>query len=119
MIDKFTNLETYLNGFDEETKLNQTDQNEVKAYIESQREVLCILIAEISQENFWEVFPQILGIDSRLSIIFDLIKFDEFSSGEIISLAEKDYKNYYKELCGYSRGDQSYHTIIFNVTWKY
>ncbi|MBO1097894.1 hypothetical protein FQS90_15395 [Enterococcus casseliflavus] len=114
-MEKFSNIETYLNGFYDRIKLGQTEQSELKDYVERQQETLRNLISGISEETFWDVFPQILGLDSRLCIIIELIKFDEFSSGEVIGLAENDYKDYYRELCGYSIGDHSCPTIIFNV----
>lgn len=84
-------------------------------YLEKQLERLNQLIDEISKETFWKVFPKILGIDAKLSLLADLSKYEDFSEADIIRIIESDYQNYFKELCGYDLSMQTKYSIVFNV----
>lgn len=59
------------------------------------------LIKLISPETFWAVFPEILGIDAQINLLMELVSLEVFSNEEIIRIVEKDYRYYFKELCGY------------------
>ncbi|HAZ1244834.1 TPA: hypothetical protein J0V22_002711 [Enterococcus faecium] len=73
----------------------------VETYLDSQVEKLNQLIEGISHETFWQVFPKILGIDAKLTLLTELMPFEDFSNEEIIRIVENDYRDYFKELCGY------------------
>lgn len=75
-------------------------------------------VHQISDKNFWTVFPKIMGIDSKLRILQDLLNSrNDFglSQKEIIQIIEKDYLTINKECFGYKVTEQPQHSLIFNV----
>ncbi|TPR55073.1 DUF7006 family protein [Enterococcus sp. OL5] len=77
------------------------------------------LVANISQETFWEIFPKLLGIDARLALLSELVELIEevdLSPQELISWVEKDYTSYNKELCGYNLTSKTNQSFIFCVS---
>lgn len=111
----FTSKETYLAHFEESYKKCCKESKELNDYIDEQFKQLEQLIAKISEENFWHVFPKVLGIDAKLVLLTELIRFEDFSTGEIIRIVEHDYRTYFKELCGYDLKTETRHSIVFNV----
>ena len=81
--------------------LSGKEKEPVSEYLSAQFVQMDQLTAVISQETFWNVFPKILGIDAKLILLTELILFEDFSNEEIIQMIETDYRNYFKELCGY------------------
>lgn len=73
------------------------------------------LVDQISSENFWEVWPKILGIDAKINLVDELINFEDFSSEDILRIVETDYRTYVKELCGYDLSMETKHSMVFNV----
>ncbi|MFS0934471.1 hypothetical protein ACFDAA_18085 [Enterococcus casseliflavus] len=92
-----------------------SDNTVLNAYFNNQVTHLNQLTQEISQETFWQLFPEILGIDAKLTLLTELIQFDEFSNEEILRIVENDYRSYFKELCGYDLITEPKHSMIFNV----
>ena len=84
-------------------------------YLASQCKQLDQLIECISQETFWQVFPEILGVDAKLSLLTELMPFEDFSNEEIIRIVENDYKDYFKELCGYDLKTKDKPSMIFHI----
>lgn len=84
-------------------------------YLNNQFSRFIELIESISSETFWQVLPEILGIDAKFSLLKDLIAFDDFSDEEIIKITENDYLIYFKELCGYNLKMKTEMSLIFNV----
>lgn len=84
-------------------------------YLNAQFHQLDQLTTVLSQETFWKVFPKILGIDAKLALLMELIPYEEFSNDEIIRMTETDYKNYFKELCGYDLKTKTKPSLIFTV----
>lgn len=112
----FTTQEAYLQGFQmtlEEAKKQESPV--LKDYIQCHTNRLETLVEQISQENFWNVLPEILGIDAKLGIVSELIVFDDFSNEDIVRMVETDYRTYFKELCGYDLSMEPKHSVIFNV----
>lgn len=91
------------------------DNTELKTYFNNQVTHLNQLTQGISQDTFWQFFPEILGIDAKLTLLTELIQFDEFSNEEILRIVENDYRSYFKELCGYDLITEPKHSMIFNV----
>ncbi|EPN9336288.1 DUF7006 family protein [Enterococcus faecalis] len=75
------------------------------------------LLESVTEENFFVVMSKILGIDAKLQILIFFLKRNEqiISEHEIISMCEKDYKNYFKEICGYNLKDTVPHSLHFSV----
>ncbi|NBA60754.1 MULTISPECIES: DUF7006 family protein [Enterococcus] len=112
----FTTQEAYLQGF--QSTLEEVEKREsqvLKDYIQSQMNQLEKLVSQVSQENFWKVLPEILGIDAKLGIFSELIVFDDFSNEYIVRMVETDYCTYFKELCGFNLSMEPKHSMIFNV----
>lgn len=87
----------------------------LKTYLSMQFQKLDHLIESISQDTFWHTFPEILGVDAKLTLLTELILFEDFSSEEIIQITENDYKYYFKELCGYDLKMKDKPSMIFRV----
>lgn len=87
----------------------------LKIYLNKQFQKLNQLIETISTETFWQVFPEILGIDAKLTLLTELIPFEDFSNEEIIRIVENDYQDYFKELCGYDLKMKDKYSMIFNL----
>lgn len=111
----FTSKKEYIDHFRYELYDKCNDEAELEDYLNSQLCNLEKLTANISKDTFWEIFPEILGIDAKLNLLVELSTFEDFSKNEIIRIIENDYKNYFKELCGYDLSMETRHSIIFNV----
>lgn len=105
----------YKNYFKTTIDLAGKERALLSEYLNKQLHQLDQLTAAISQETFWEVFPEILGIDAKLAILTELIQFDDFSNEEIIRMIETDYQNYFKELCGYDLKTKTKPSMIFTI----
>lgn len=90
-------------------------RTELVSYLKQQTQQLKYLMQMVSEETFWQVFPKILGIDARLSILIELIPYEEFSDTEIIRIIETDYKVYFKELCGYTKASKPVPSLLFQM----
>lgn len=91
------------------------ERKNLTAFLDSQVQKFDQLIESISQETFWQVFPEILGIDAKLTLVTELIPFEDFSNEEIIRIVENDYRDYFKELFGYDLRMKEKPSIIFHV----
>ncbi|MBO1123597.1 hypothetical protein FQS88_17240 [Enterococcus casseliflavus] len=100
-----------------QTAIDQAEPERITltTYLDSQVEKLDQLIESISQEIFWETFPEILGIDAKLTLLTELMPFEDFSNEEIIRIVENDYQDYFKELCGYDLRMKNKPSIIFHI----
>ncbi|RXA67644.1 hypothetical protein EQ870_16900 [Enterococcus casseliflavus] len=72
------------------------------------------LLEDLTRETFWQRWPEILKTDVKLSLVKELVHFENFSSKEVVRIAETDYRTYFKELCGYDLSMESKHLMIFN-----
>lgn len=84
-------------------------------YLNNQVNKLDRLIENISKETFWQVFPEILGVDAKLSLLTELMPIEDFSNKEIIRFVENDYQDYFKELCGYDLKMKDKPSMIFHL----
>lgn len=109
------NREQYLYRFEELLNKSNRNSNELKMYLNKQFNQFDKLIDHLSRETFWETIPVILGIDSKLVLLSELLDCEEFSSKEIIRLTEQDYIYYFKELCGFNLNMDTKHSIMFNI----
>ncbi|MEC5317141.1 hypothetical protein NGF69_16385 [Enterococcus casseliflavus] len=105
----------YIDYFEKELANEGNKRARLKKYMTSLFERLVELTSSISPETFWAVFPEILGIDAKLTLLLELISFDDFSNDEIIRIVETDYQTYFKELCGYDLNQETKPSIIFTV----
>ncbi|MEC5340941.1 hypothetical protein NGC82_16615 [Enterococcus casseliflavus] len=93
----------------------KSERTILTTYLDSQVQKLDQLIESISQETFWQVFPKVLGIDAKLTLLTELIVFDDFSNEEIIRIVENDYQDYFKELCGFDLKMKDKPSMIFHI----
>ncbi|MEB6088240.1 MULTISPECIES: DUF7006 family protein [Enterococcus] len=105
----------YIKQFQEALAQADPERTTLAAYLDSQVKKLDQLIEGISQETFWQVFPNILGIDAKLTLLTELMPFEDFSNEEIVRIVENDYKDYFKELCGYDLKMKDKPSMIFHV----
>lgn len=105
----------YKKYFLKKIESSEIDTEVLSAYLDKQFERLNELTGTIAQVNFWTVFPEILGIDAKLTLLTELIRFDDFSTEELIRMVETDYRTYFKELCGYDLKTKPKPSLIFNV----
>lgn len=111
----FTSKKEYVDHFRDELYDKCNEDVEFEVYLNSQICNLEKLTTNISKDTFWQLFPEILGIDAKLNLLVELSTFENFSTDEIIRIIENDYKNYFKELCGYDLSMETRHSMIFNV----
>lgn len=111
----FITREDYIKGFIQVFTETKRDTKDLEVYVTAQVQRLDTLLDRLTQETFWQRWPEILGIDAKLSIVTELVHFEDFSSEEIIRMAETDYRTYFKELCGYDLSMETKHSMIFNV----
>ncbi|WP_430600495.1 DUF7006 family protein [Enterococcus sp. DIV0008] len=112
----FKTKKEYINRFSTELEEAVNKCGKLKKYTHEQFEKLDKLETAISSETFWRIIPEILGIDAKLCLLVEFCQYDEFSSEEIIGIIENDYRNYHKELCGYSLNMEPTTSLIFNVS---
>lgn len=110
-----TTREDYIKGFTQVFQQTKRDTKDLEVYMEIQFQRLDILLEGMTQETFWQRYPEILGIDAKLLLIAELVHYEDFSSEEIIRIIETDYRTYFKELCGYNLSMESKHSMIFNL----
>ncbi|MFW8576817.1 DUF7006 family protein [Enterococcus entomosocium] len=111
----FTMKEEYSSYYQKEFGNASRKEKDLKDYLIDLLRRLNQLTDEISRENFWSVLPRILGIDAKLNLLVELIKFEELPSEEIIRIIENDYQSYFKELCGYDLSMETRYSLVFNV----
>ncbi|MBE6172580.1 DUF7006 family protein [Enterococcus sp. AZ162] len=105
----------YIKQFQVAIDQSDPERTTLATYLDSQVKKLDQLIEGISHETFWQVFPEILGIDAKLMLLTELISFEDFANEEIIRIIENDYRDYFKELCGYDLKMKDKPSIIFHV----
>ncbi|MDF2534725.1 MAG: hypothetical protein K0R18_882 [Bacillales bacterium] len=115
---RIASKEEYVSGFNMVVNIikKRNESGNLDSYFTKQLIELGDLIESISEENFWQILPEILGIDAKLNLITELIRFEDFSEEEIIRITESDYSTYYKELCGYDLSMKTKHSLLFNVS---
>ncbi|SFE55722.1 hypothetical protein SAMN04487887_11628 [Enterococcus casseliflavus] len=111
----FTTREAYIKGFQKAIEKTNRETNTLEDYLANQIKRLDELLEQLSKETFWKLDPEIMGIDAKLSLFTELLKFEEFSNEEIIRMTEQDYLTYFKELCGYTIGEKTVHSMVFNL----
>ncbi len=95
---------------------NAGDQRQLlTTYVDALTKQLSTLTEELHQETFWRVFPEILGIDAKLTLLTELVVFEDCSNEDIVQIIETDYKTYFKELCGYDLKAAPKPSMIFHL----
>ena len=114
-MNQFKTKNEYMEQF--QTALDGSGQERVALteYLHKQFEKLTRLIENISPENFWEAVSEVLGIDAKLTLLTELIPFEDFTNEEIVRIIENDYKSYFKELCGDDLKSKDRPSMIFNI----
>ncbi|MBK0039231.1 MULTISPECIES: DUF7006 family protein [unclassified Enterococcus] len=107
--------EEYINYFRQVLENRTKGQPVLEEYLKKQNDHLNRLMKHLSSENFWQVLPELLGIDAKLNLMIELIKFEDFSAEELLRVVETDYRSYFKELCGYDLQSKTPPSIIFQV----
>ncbi|AUJ87101.1 DUF7006 family protein [Enterococcus sp. CR-Ec1] len=110
-----TTKKEYKEYFLKKIESSNRDSEVLSAYLDKQLKRFDELIGTIAKANFWIVFPEILGIDAKLTLLEELIRFEDFSTEELIRMVETDYCTYFKELCGYDLKTKPKPSLIFNV----
>lgn len=90
----------------------------IQSYVTLQVTRLEDLMRSLSNTNFWNEIPTILGIDSKLVLLRELlvtIEDFDFTDEEVLNIIEQDYRYYNKELCGYKLNDVTSHSLIFKI----
>ncbi|NMP59572.1 DUF7006 family protein [Enterococcus mundtii] len=107
----------YMRQFQESLPQNKKENEELNEYLTQQFEQLDQLTRTVSPDNFWENIPKILGVDAKLSLITELIRYDynKLPINEILRIVETDYRTYFKELCGNEQSTKNKYSMIFNV----
>lgn len=112
---KVMTKQEYRNYFKTTIEDAEKEREPLAAYLNKQLDKLEQLTAKISQETFWAIFPEILGVDAKLALLVELLIFDDFTNKEIIQMIENDYKSYFKELCGYDLKTKTKPSMVFTI----
>lgn len=105
----------YMSYFKEIVKQTKRETKELEQYMDNQFDRLDQLTQEVTPENIWETIPKILGIDTKLLLITELVQHDDFSMKEILRMVETDYCIYLKELCGNDLNAAMKYSLVFNI----
>ena len=105
----------YIKKFQTAIDQAEPERTTLSTYMDNQVKKFNQLIEVISPNTFWQVFPEILGIDAKLMLLTELMPFEDFSNEEIIRIVENDYQDYFKELCGYDLKMKDKPSIIFHL----
>lgn len=105
----------YMHRFQETVTQSKRETDDLEDYMMQQFDRLNQLTSTVSPNNFWETLPKVLGIDAKLILIAELIRYDEFSINEILRIIETDYRTYLKELCGNDLSVGTNNSIVFHV----
>ena len=107
----------YMRQFQESIPQDKRKSEELNVYLAQQFEQLDQLTRTVSPDNFWENLPIILGIDAKLSLITELIRYDynKLPINEILRIVEIDYRTYFKELCWNNLSTHNYYSMVYNV----
>ncbi|EME3582320.1 DUF7006 family protein [Enterococcus faecium] len=111
--EQFNNRCQYIKN--ELTRLNDF---QALSYIEQLHQYFVHIIQDISAENFWHSLPYILGIDSRLSIVEEILSLQnelKIYGTELINLVESDYKTFNHEKMGLKLNEKKEKSLIFCV----
>ncbi|MFP3770123.1 hypothetical protein U8U95_09865 [Enterococcus faecium] len=96
----------------------QEQDFEIYNYVLELQKELINAIEKISKDTFWHVFPKILAVDSKISLLeklFPLRKEFQLRGIHLINLIEKDYRTFNKENFGYNLTERCVSSIIFFV----
>lgn len=110
----FTTKEEYRDYFQEVIKQSKREST-LAEYLNTLWQRLDQLSEQLSDKTFWQLFPEILGIDARLALVTDLFKYDDFSTEELIRITGTNYRYYLKELCGFDLSGETKPLMVFNV----
>ncbi|MRI75200.1 hypothetical protein FDP51_14725 [Enterococcus mundtii] len=114
-METFLTKDRYMCQFQETVTQAKRETSELEEYLSQQFERLNQLTSEVSPDNFWETLPEVLGIDAKLTLIAELIRYDDFSMKDILRLVETDYRSYLKELCDNELSAATNHSLVFHV----
>lgn len=112
---QFITKKEYMEQFQKTLEKAGTERKVLAYYLDAQFQKINQLTEAITHETFWRVFPEILGIDAKLSLLTELISCEDFSSEEIIRITETDYRTYLKELCGYNISEGNNPSMVFKL----
>lgn len=114
----YENTEIYLNKILRKPLLEllRLDYPKVYDYVQTLVEKFELAVQKINKSNFWEVFSEILGYDSRFVILNSLeLSTEVMAECDIIAMMERDYVYLNKEFYGYLLNEEQHESIIFNV----
>lgn len=114
-MEKVRTKKEYLDNFRIAIDTVGGERKLLNQYLEKQFLKMEKLTAVISKSNFWQVFPEILGVDAKLTLMSELIQFADLSNEEVIRIVEDDYTGYFSELCGYDKNSNTNPSIVFNI----
>lgn len=107
----------YMRQFQESMPQDKKENEELNEYLAQQLNQLDQLTSTVSPDNFWENIPRILGIDAKLTLMAELIRYDYniIPIKEMIRIVETDYRTYFKELCGNNLSTNDHYSMVYNV----
>ncbi|NBA63620.1 DUF7006 family protein [Enterococcus mundtii] len=107
----------YMRQFKENMPQDKKEREELNKYLAQQFEQLNQLTSTVSPDNFWKILPRVLGIDAKLSLIAEMIRYDynKLPVKEILRIVETDYRTYFKELCGNDLRTNNKYSMVYNM----
>lgn len=111
----FTTKYEYRNYFFNVLKQKSGERQLLFDFLKEQFNRFNQLVKDISEESFWQILPEILGIDAKLSLLLELVQFEDLNDEDVIRIIEADYQSYFQELCGYDLKSKPNYSMIFNL----
>ncbi|MGG5305764.1 hypothetical protein IGK38_000397 [Enterococcus pernyi] len=107
----------YMRQFQESILKDKKENEELNEYLTQQFEQLDQLTRTVSPDNFWENIPRILGIDAKLTLMAELIRYDYqlITIKEMMRIVETDYRTYFKELFENNLSVNNTYSMVYNV----
>ncbi len=96
--------------------LKQLEDDDIYDYVINLERQTARLMEIANQYDFWDIFPKVLAIDSKLSLLEEMLKLDQrhlYEGKELIEMIEEDYVTYNKENFGYKINERCSDSIIF------
>ncbi|MBS7577967.1 MULTISPECIES: hypothetical protein [unclassified Enterococcus] len=115
----YKNIKEYKNSFQKTSKMVELgEQIELINFYERLLLQLDSYIQQINSDNFWQILPYILGLDSKFVLLEFYIETEleeDYNPKEIIKNIEKDYELLNQEYCGYFINEKPHSSIIFKI----
>ncbi|MEQ7179152.1 MULTISPECIES: DUF7006 family protein [Enterococcus] len=116
-MDISKNEEYYLSNFERLLYANGMDRyKKIESYYNQIKFDVLNCLNVSSRSTLWKNILELILLDEKLTLLNECLAYMEvyeISEIELIEMVEKEYKNYNKEICGYSCDQSTPFSLIF------